>query len=135
MCELKQYEISFPSEFTRDILKDLATTMNIEFDTERLENSLKNNGKNSEDGICIFKDFSDPRCFILLDCLNIDIFYTVVARCKSENHEEVKKVLLGWDRKGRRAYHQSAIPDHLEDTLLEEDTMFNEIVRMYSLNI
>lgn len=129
-----QYEIQYPSEYTEPLVTELGSLMGIEIDIEALKKAMSNDGSEpSKDTYCLFTQDKDGD-FILLDCLNIDVLYAIVVRCKAAIHEEVKQVLLKWDNLARSEYHQDSRKD-LDNTMADEDSDFCQIVELYELNL
>lgn len=127
-----QYGISFPSEYTIDLVTDVAKTMNIPFDINKLKDAMNNNGVPTEKTLCIFKNPSNDNCFIMVDCLNADYLYGICIRCSHDINEQAKKKLLEWDTKVREEYGQP-IQDDLVNSINNEKSIYISMVRRYNL--
>lgn len=132
--EQMQYEIQYPSEYTEPLVTELGNLMGIDIDIEKLKKAMSNDGTEpSEDTYCLFVQ-SQSGDFILLDCLNIDVLYAIVVRCKDKIHEDVKTTLLKWDNLARTEYRQELRED-LDNTMSDEESDFRQIVELYDLKI
>lgn len=132
--ELSEYAICFPNEYTEDIVIDVGKVANIEIDMERLNTAMQNDGSPGEECVCVFRDLKDKRCFILIDCQNSDYLYGIVVRCYKKDSDRIKHVLSKWRRSVREDYGQE-VQEELADSINNEKSLFNAIVRVHRLKI
>jgi hypothetical protein len=128
-----QYEICFPNEYTKDLLKDVGSLMKMSIDMDYLENILKNDGKPGSQCVAIFRNIENDE-FILADCQNRDYLYGLVVRCNQTNNELVKSSMLKWDTQFRREYHQEALTD-LDNNMDNPNNLLHSIIRDHEKEI
>ncbi len=133
--DLRQYSITFPSDYSEKIAADVGKIMNIQVDTEMIHKMIwTDRSKQGEENICLFKDTKDERCFILLDCNPFDWIFSMSVRCTIDSSEKVSEVMLYWLNYCLREEKQVNQYDRLDDDMFNDSSFLLETIRRHSLD-
>jgi hypothetical protein len=129
---LYQYEICFPNEYTNEVVNMIAKIMNIKVDINYLER-IKNNKR--EKGLSSIAIFTNNKIeFILVNCRNIDILYSIIVRCRSNKNIAVRNTLLELDNKYRVEYHQDLSTD-LNNNINYKMSLLNSCLEKHEITL
>jgi hypothetical protein len=132
--DLKQYSITFPGDYSEQIVVDVGKVMNIPVDVESIRKILNTRFRKwGEESICFFHDSSN-RSFILLDCIPCDWIFSITVRCTKESSKKVSEVLLNWFNYCLREEKQNIQFDKLDDNMFQDKNFLSETVRHHKLD-
>lgn len=90
-----QYEISFPNEYTEEIICDAAKILQMDFVKEDMEQAIDERNQKSSDNVYLLKGRGS---FICVDCSHRDWLFGMSVVCRESEAERVKTVMLRWER-------------------------------------
>ncbi len=130
--ETKQFLIMFPSDWTWDVVHEMASFMNIPIDDQLFEKALFEEDPQSVNNIAKFYDPNNKENLIVVCCFNDDIFHHLIVRVEDSQSERIKKKLLEIDTQIREPVGQKIQYD-LDDYTNDLDHGLNLLEKRFGI--
>lgn len=114
----KQFVIMFPSDYTWDVVHEMADFMNIPIDNQLFEKALFYEDTKSVNNIAQFYDPDNKENLIVACCFDDDTFHYLLVRVENSQSEMVERKLLEIDTRIRKTGYQeifSTLKDYTND--------------------
>lgn len=132
VMETKQFLIMFPSDWTWDVVHEMASFMNIPIDDQLFEKALFEEDPQSVNNIAKFYDPNNKENLIVVCCFNDDIFHHLIVRVEDSQSERIKKKLLEIDTQIREPVGQKIQYD-LDDYTNDLDHGLNLLEKRFGI--